>query len=152
MATYATTADLAALIEGFTVDDSAAAERLLERAEREIDRVLGPWPLLDATGLKMDPSTLSALDADVLRRATVAQAEYELTMGYDFFVRPQYAKTVANGVSIDGKAPRVGPKALTELLRFTQRRPGTRVGGRNGMRAPWEPFVRNLDDEYLDGQ
>lgn len=147
MATYAQTTDLPLYIEGFTVTDAPAAERLLERAERIIDENLGPWELHDATGLKMDPAELEARDVAVLKRATVAQAEYELEMGYDFFVRPQFDRVVANGVSTVGRAPRLAPKASRELLLFTRRRPGARVGGRRYDRPPWEPFVRNVGDD-----
>jgi hypothetical protein len=147
MATYAQTADLELYIEGFTVTDAPTAERLLERAERVIDENLGPWMLQTTTGLKIDVATLDANDAAVLKRATVAQAEYELEMGYDFFVRPQFDAVTANGVATRGRAPRLAPRASRELLLFTRRRPGARVGGRRYDVPPWLPFVQNVDDD-----
>jgi hypothetical protein len=147
MATYAQTTDLALYIEGFTVTDAPTCERLLERAERVIDENLGPWALQAATGLKIDVSGLEPNDATVLTRATVAQAEYELEMGYDFFVRPQFDAVTANGVATKGRASRLAPKASRELLLFTMRRPGARVGGRRYDRPPWESFVRNIEDD-----
>jgi hypothetical protein len=148
VATYAQTTDLELYIEGFTVTDAPTAERLLERAEREIDRSLGPFELNAATGLKIDPAELDTDQALVLTRATVAQAEYELEMGYDFFVRPRFDSVTSNGVSTRGRPPMLAPKASRELLLFTRRRPGARVGGRRFDRAPWEPFVRNLEDDF----
>ncbi len=80
MATYATQADHEAYVEGWVTDDPAALERILQRAERDIDRVLGPIRPREDTGLKLDPATdLTAAQAEALARAVCAQAMHRMT-------------------------------------------------------------------------
>lgn len=79
MATYATQADYEAYVEGWQTIDVAALERLLRRAERDIDYLLGPGVPLE-TGLRLDPTTLTAWERNALSRATCAQAEWRYTV------------------------------------------------------------------------
>jgi len=62
MAEYAVEADFEDYIEGWVTDDSAALERYLVRASRDIDRLVGGWPYL-ASGYKFDPDETDE-DAD----------------------------------------------------------------------------------------
>lgn len=78
MPTYATQADAEAYIEGLVVDNADGFARLLERAERDVDELLGPLHRRADTGLKLDPADLPVLEADALARATCAQAEHLL--------------------------------------------------------------------------
>lgn len=76
MATYATQADFEAYVEGWVTDDPAALERLLERAERDVDLIFGPIAQRTDTGLKLDPSSLLAWEAKALSNAVCAQAQW----------------------------------------------------------------------------
>lgn len=80
MATYATVADFEAHIEGWVTTDSAALERVLVRAERDVDRVLGPLPRDPDTGLKLIPADdLTPAQRAALARAVSTQAYHRLT-------------------------------------------------------------------------
>lgn len=78
MSSYATRAQFEAYVEGWVTDDADALDRLLERATRDVDNLLGPlWPRSSAPflGLKLDPDTdLDDVGAEALARATCAQA------------------------------------------------------------------------------
>lgn len=116
MATYATPADLDLYSEGFTVTDPAAVERELQRAERDVDRLLGYQGQVNAaTGLKLDPAALQPYQRDALMRATCAQAEYRIEMGPEFFRRAQHEQVTGPQFTTTGKLPRVGPKVMEEL-------------------------------------
>lgn len=82
-ATYTTVEDFEAYVEGWVTDDSDALERLLERAERDVDNVLGPIPVRVDSGLKLDPSALRDFEAAALSRAVCAQAEWRFRRGDD---------------------------------------------------------------------
>lgn len=81
MATYATRADFEAYIEGWTTTDPAALDRILIRAERDVDRVVGPLPMDPTTGLKLVPANLTAAERAALARAVSAQAYYRIQRG-----------------------------------------------------------------------
>lgn len=115
MATYADQADFEAYVEGWTTDDSGALDRLLQRAERDVDFHLVPQERQAATLLKYDPTKLSLFDRQQLTFAVCAQAEYRNTMGEDFFTEPQYNAVSSPDFSRTGKAPKLGPKAYWEL-------------------------------------
>ena len=134
---YCQQADLALYIEGFTVTNPAAADRLIERCQRDIDAAVGPLRPFSATGLKFDPTTLDANDAAALTRATVAQCEYRMEMGEDFFVRPQ-----TNDAE---RAPRIGPKVWVELQSSRLLRLTTRTTDRHQGRPGWYSFAYNED-------
>ncbi len=112
---YASQADLEAYIEGWTTTDAAALERLLKRAERDVDTLLGAYARQSATGLKLDPAALTTLQANALSRATCAQAEYRIEMGEEFFVQAQYTYVAGPDFQRRGELPRIGPKVLPEL-------------------------------------
>lgn len=84
MSSYATVADFEAYVEGWVTDDPDALTRLLERATRDVDAVIGPlWPrAVDPfLGLKLNPDAdLDAVGAAALSRATCAQAFYRFTV------------------------------------------------------------------------
>ena len=115
MPTYATRADCLDYTEGLTVDDDDAFDRLIERAERQVDALLlGVWgPRVN--GLRVDPAAANPEHVEAVRRATCAQVEYRLEMGEEFFVRAQYAETAGPEFRTKGALPRVGPKVLEEL-------------------------------------
>ncbi|MEJ7786558.1 MAG: hypothetical protein WKF96_17285 [Solirubrobacteraceae bacterium] len=112
---YASQADLEGYIEGWVTTDPAALERLLERAERDIDTLLGDYDRQPGTDRKLDPAALTTHQAYALRRATCAQAEYRIAMGEEFFVQAQYTYVSGPDFSRRGELPRIGPKVLGEL-------------------------------------
>lgn len=119
MATYATQADFEAYVEGWVTEDAAALERLLKRAEKDIDREINtvvpegtvPDPTTDLIIL---PIELDAWRKKSLSRAVCAQAEYRLAKGEDFFVEKQMR--VGEFATTSAKEPRLAPKAKEELL------------------------------------
>lgn len=119
MATYATVSDFEEYSEGWTTTDAAALERILERAERDIDRVIsyqGPRP--DNQTLKLVPANLSLRDREAIRDATCAQAEYRIEKGERFFRQAQHQSVSGPQFSTTGTLPRIGPKVAEELARF----------------------------------
>lgn len=115
MSSYAVAADFASYVEGWQTDDSAALSRLLDRAERDIDTLLGDYTRNPATGLKLDPAALTTHQAYALRRATCAQAEYRFMMGEDFFVQDQFQFVSGPDFTRRGSLARIGPKVMGEL-------------------------------------
>lgn len=121
MATYAQTSDFEAYVEGWQTDDAGALERVLERAEEDIDDMLS-GDYLTVNGRKRDPSVsavnpMTVNEIKYLMRATCAQAEYRIVQGEDFFVQTQYDSVSGPDFSTSGKRPRIGPKTRRELAR-----------------------------------
>lgn len=119
---YATVADVEAYIEGWVTDDAAALNRLIARAEDDVDRLLGPrvpnpGPLLSPApdGRAYDPSVLPTKQANALRDATCAQVEYRAEMGEEFFRRPRYDQVAGPDFTTTGKAGWYAPKAVRTL-------------------------------------
>jgi hypothetical protein len=89
VATYASTADLL----DYVIDNRAAwrtlrnaddeqLERLVERGERAVDLVLGAaWPRDPATGLRLNPTTLTQAQRDAVSRAVCAYVEWLVLVG-----------------------------------------------------------------------
>lgn len=84
--TYTSQADYEAYVPGWVTDNGPALVLLLERAERDIDAILGPIPRDRTTGLKVAVSGLSAWEARALSRAVCAQAEYRWSVGEENLV------------------------------------------------------------------
>lgn len=120
MPTYATRSDFEAYVEGWVTDDPAALDRLLERAERDIDGILATRGDRTA-GLKIDAAaelaagSLEEWQTDALSRATCAQAEYRLAMGEEFFTQAQHSRVRGPDFTTEGRLPTIAPKALREL-------------------------------------
>lgn len=115
MPTYATATDLAAYCAGnpeVSAPSGADGDRLLERAERDVDRAVGPWPLF-SSGRKFDPPQLTAPQREALKRATCAAAEYRLQLGEAELVGgDEYLPAQLTPLR---RAGRVSPKMLEEL-------------------------------------
>jgi hypothetical protein len=133
MATYATAADLGLYVldnPGVVLPtDPDAVERLLERAERDVDAVLGAWPLF-ASGLKIDPAQLDVVQQAALARATCAAAEFRLVLGEEALVGDE--DYLPSEVTILRRAANVSPKMLQELA-------GTGLVKRSGTALPDPP-------------
>lgn len=120
MATYATQSDFEAYSIGWTTTDPVALEKILEQAERDVDRVLGNMGDRPAAQvLKVVPSELDARDRDALMRATCAQAEYIIQMGPAFFRQGQHQSVSGPKFATTGQLPRIGPRVKEELSAFT---------------------------------
>jgi hypothetical protein len=127
MATYATIADFEEYVEGWTTTNPDALERLLERAERDIDALLGPRPVDPDTGLKLDPPRLAAWERTALARATCAQAEYRFHAGETAWAGgtvaggggrvqgPDFSYDLPANGAAGAPGARVSPKVATEL-------------------------------------
>lgn len=126
MADYATVAQLRAYADLVGGDD-ADLEKVLERAEKQIDALLGPW-VAQANGLKLgDPAAGNPLDLTpdeiaALADAVCAQAEYRVAMGEPFFVQAQLESVSGPDFSTRGKRPYIGPKVRAELDRIAHLR------------------------------
>jgi hypothetical protein len=96
MPAYATVADFEAYVPGWVTDDADELDKLLERASRDIDSLLGPVRYrLDGVyaGFKLDPAAdLDDAGAAALARATCAQAEHRYR-----FVEPGLSAAAATG-------------------------------------------------------
>lgn len=122
---YTTRSDFEAYVEGWVTEDTDALDRLLERAERDVDGILGDWPTLNS-GLKFDPAEtdedadgyLDAPSKAALSRAVCAQAEYRFHMGEDFMVKAQHQFVAGPDFQQRGQLPHIGPKVLRELSGF----------------------------------
>lgn len=143
MPTYTTQADFEAYVEGWVTDNPAALDRLLERAERDVDSVIGYSATRNqTTGLKLNPAELETWRAAALSRAVCAQAEYRNKMGEDFMVRAQHGAVSGPDFSTSGRLPYIGPKVLIELEGTSLAQRTTTVGS-GSMRPPWYDFAYN---------
>jgi hypothetical protein len=132
MPAYADQADFEAYVEGAVVTDPAALARLLERASRDVDSVMGPRPALGSgtyAGFKFDPDALSEQDRAALADATCAQAEYRDAVGEQQFAAygvggrisgPDFSYDAPSSGA--GGTPRIGPKVAQEVMRINHLR------------------------------
>ena len=141
MATYATAEQLAAYV-GNDPDaplpaDPDALEQLLERAERRLDGLLGPYT--HAPGdLKVDPSKVTAAQRSALSRACCAVVHHELVAGLTFLSGGE--DFIGGGVAPLYPPTRTPSRALEELS-------GTGLLKRSGCARP-DPNI----DEYAPAQ
>lgn len=130
MASYASQADFEGYVEGWVTDNAGALARLLERATRDVDNVLGPIaPLTSGTyaGLKLDPTTLQAWEAKALADATCAQAEWRWRRGDEELAvgralkrvkGPDFEEEFAETGGTVGGTGRYSPQVRLELERI----------------------------------
>lgn len=132
MPAYATREQFEAYVEGWSTTNPAALDRLLERASRDVDALLGarvPYATGAFAGFKIDPGLLLEWERDALARATCAQAEYRFTVGEEDMASGQGAGRVSGpDFSVEvpaagaGGRRRFGPKVATELDSITHLR------------------------------
>lgn len=145
--TYATRADFEAYVEGWTTDNAQALDRLLERAEQDIDNLAATLPTVDdTTSHKFDVPNMTARDLDVLKRATCAQAEFRNAMGEPFFSRPQYDQVTGPDFATTGRLPWIGPKVYRELA-GANLIPLSTTTGPGASKPPWFSFSYNDPSE-----
>lgn len=147
MPAYATRAEFEEFVEGWTTDDAAALDRLLERASNDVDQILGDYVLNetgDFAGLKLDKDDLDYTETRAITRATCAQAHYRFTMGEDFFINPRYRETTGPEFGTNGTPPRVSSAAVRELAGTGLLRNMTSFG-RHMLSPEWADFTHNLN-------
>jgi hypothetical protein len=93
--------------------DDDDMRRLLRRAERDVDNVLGRAVLLP-NGRKLAPVTLTGAQRDALARATCAAAEQRLVAGEDALVGDD--EFIPNGMATLRQLVRPAPKIFEELV------------------------------------
>lgn len=130
---YATGVDFTAYVEGWTTTDAAALDRLLERAERDVDGLFRNLPIIPSgtfAGRRFDKTKLLVYEREALARAVCAQAEYRWTIGEEELAGGQPTKVkgpdfeVEHAAGPDGARRRYSPKLRNELAgldRFRQR-------------------------------
>lgn len=120
---YATAEDLAA----YAIEDELpeakiptgdAADCLLERAERDVDRAIGGPPHPDRRR-RLDPGTLTDPQREALTRATCAQASFLIAQRPRTLVGQDDRVAVAGPLTFADRAfPRLGARVLEELAGY----------------------------------
>ena len=116
MPTYATADDVRDYVIDYPLpDDDDDIDRIIERAERDIDSL--PLPAIGPglNGLRYDPLDLSTMFRDAINRATCAQTEYRFRMGPKHFATAQYESVTGPDYSVRGTLPIISPQARREL-------------------------------------
>lgn len=119
---YVTPARVEELEPGLTIDDPDGFALLVDRAARDVDALLGPWPRYASLGgFKVDVANLAEWEAEALELAVSAQAVYllEAAPRIDAGARvpvsikgPDFEEQYGTG---GGTIPRYSPRTLTEL-------------------------------------
>lgn len=115
-------------VDGWVTEDAAALDRLLERAEFDIDGLFPLNPVIltgTYAGRRFDPTTmLLPFEVEALSNASCAQALYRFTIGEEELAGTGPTKvsgpdfTVENPVGPDGLRRRYGPNVGLELGRL----------------------------------
>jgi|GEM_PF-4813690 len=98
-----------------TLPSGDAGDRLIEHAERDVDRRLGRIPRL-GSGLKLDPAILSLAQRNALSRAVGAAVEWRLL--HDSEELAGASDLLPAGVSLIRDAGRIAPRVDEELAGF----------------------------------
>lgn len=85
---------------------------LIERAERDVDRVIG-GPLPEGAALRLDPALLTDSQRTALARAVGAQVEYRLLSGETSFAESEDVS--GPDLTVISRWTRIGPKVAEEL-------------------------------------
>lgn len=105
----------------FTVTNAAELDRVLERAEQDVDDFVGPWSRDSATGRKFgdagstNPQGLSDSQVKDLKDAVCAQALWRINAGPDAFVDSPYDSVSGPDFSTQGRRRRTSPQARSLL-------------------------------------
>lgn len=117
MATYATKDNYIAETGG-EVTDPDGFERILLRAERQVDDLLTGYGPLGVNGLRIDPAIdLDSVERACLMRATVAQVSYRLEMGEEFFRTNEVASPSGPDFGHSGRRGKYHDDVYAELRR-----------------------------------
>lgn len=148
MPTYATAAEVRTYTDVASLDalGDSEIEKLIDKAERDLDGAVGVYPVNEDTGLKFDPLTLTAGDARSVMLATCAQVEYRHVMGAEFFIRAQHENVDGPEFKTVGKLPYIGPEVWKELEQGGILHLTTSWAPSGGIAPPWDSFARNVGD------
>lgn len=154
MAKYVTLTDYENYIAPAEVTDEDAAQKAIDRAERDVEGILGPWAIQPATGMKLlaseNPLTfiggLQDWQVQRLKDAVCAQAQYRETQGEEFFIQGQY-ESVSGRFGVSGKLPYIGPQVGRELQNSGLIRNSVKYKGGRSWPA-WVDFAYNTDYLY----
>ncbi|MBO0767543.1 MAG: hypothetical protein J2O48_02540 [Solirubrobacterales bacterium] len=104
-------------LPGRVPDDDQAVDRLLQRAEGDVDRAIGGPPKAPDQARRLDPTTLPQAQADALSRATCAAALFRLRQRETILVGADDGLISAGSVQFRqiGWLPRQSPVMLEEL-------------------------------------
>jgi hypothetical protein len=117
MATYATKENFEDETGG-EVSDPEQFERILLRAERQVDDLLTGWGPSDQNGLRIAPALdLEPYQRDCLMRATVAQVEYRLEHGEEFFRTNEPRNVSGPDFGSQGRRGKYADATFAELRR-----------------------------------
>lgn len=122
-------------------------DRLIERAQIDVDSLLGDWAVNTSgtyAGLKLEVTTLDYAQQQGLQEATIAQVLYRREMGEKFFVRPQFGETSGPEFSTKGRPPRVSPAAKQALSGLNLIRATTSIANRGSGLPRWYDFSYNV--------
>lgn len=124
MGTYATVEDFRSyaadiLRSGEIPADDDAAERLIARAEQDVDRAIGGPPHAD-TDRRVDPATIPAAQVAALSRATCAAAIFRIVQRERVLVGADDGLISAGSIQFRqiGWLPRQSPVMLEELAGY----------------------------------
>jgi hypothetical protein len=120
---YAQRADALAYTEALVIQtgQEAQADRILERAEADVDHACGDWSIEMPSGRKFgdpygsNPKALTDVQKLALKRATLAQFEFRVEYREKHFIHAQLPKVVGPDYATEGVLPVLAPKALREL-------------------------------------
>jgi len=119
MANYALVSDLLDFLEDFpeiAPPAAPAAERLLRRAERDLEAHVLRWPAPVAAGPRVDVGSLTGYEVAALRAATVAQAAFRLVRTESELLEgPDGIAGVGNVSFSLTTPPAISPEALVAL-------------------------------------
>lgn len=129
-------------VEGWVTEDPAALDRLLERAERDVDALFPLLPIITIgtyAGRRFDPTVLATYEQEALSNCVCAQAEFRFTRGEELLAggTPRVLKRVkgpdfeqeyadASGTLASAGTGRYSPRMDTEILPLS---PYRRSGG-----------------------
>lgn len=133
---YATRTDFEEYVEGWVTDDAAALDRLLERAERDVEALFPLLPIVVAAtagvyrGHRFWPEAmLLEHELDALKRAVCAQAEFRFDVGEETLAGASPIKvtgpdfTVEHAPGPGGGRRRYSDKLAVELAPLDRYRP-----------------------------
>jgi hypothetical protein len=102
----------------YVVDDTVLLTKVMARAEKQVDEKLSGWGPNLAGGLAVDPDVdLDAEERECLEDAVIAQTEYRLSMGEEFFRTNEPDSMSGPDYSRSGKLGKFADEAWSALRR-----------------------------------
>lgn len=120
--TYANAAQVEAYLTNYGGDWSELTDNQIWISEQDIDDAImlpGPQEYMLGTGLKIDPTLYTTLQAQWLQEAVAEQVKYRMMMPAAFFETYRPKQIVQEGVNVThtGHDECLAPKALEKLVK-----------------------------------